>query len=86
MRIRLSALTSAAFLLLAFLPALFAQNAPKPAGAANRTSDGKPDFSGSWREGGGGRQGQAEKSDSKEGRCYEASVHTPQVYRAQITT
>ncbi len=62
MRIRLSALTSAALLFLAFLPALFAQSAQKSAGATNRTSDGKLDFSGFWREGGGGRQGQAEKS------------------------
>jgi hypothetical protein len=60
MRIRLSALTFAVLLLLAFLPATFAQPEPKAAGAANRASDGNPDFSGSWREAGGGRP--AEKS------------------------
>jgi len=60
MRIRLSALTSPV-LLLALVPALFAQNAPKPAGAVRRTSDGKPDFSGFWQPAGGGRSA-AEKS------------------------
>jgi len=60
MRIRLSALILALMLLLAFLTPAFAQNAPRPAGASNRTPDGKPDFSGFWQPAGGGRP--AEKS------------------------
>src|SRR5438067_3390134 len=65
MRICLSALILPVFLLLAFLPATFGQNAPKTAGAVNRTPDGKPDLSGFWKEGGGGRP--AEKSQFQGG-------------------